>query len=71
LGNPNDAEAEITRLKDGRTALAFKAENAVDMETGAIGAGTTQLERQRSGEGRGVRFVDPLRAFCAKESGST
>ena len=39
--NPNDAEAEITRLKDGRTALAFKAENAVDMETGAIVAVTT------------------------------
>jgi transposase len=39
--NPNDPEAEITRLKDGRTALAFKAENAVDMETGAIVAVTT------------------------------
>src|SRR5258708_3011386 len=39
--NPNDAEAEITRLKDGRTALAYKAENAVDMETGAILAVTT------------------------------
>ena len=34
-------EAEITKLKDGRTALAFKAENAVDMETGAIVAVTT------------------------------
>ena len=39
--NPNDPEAEITRLKDGRTALAFKVENAVDMETGAIVAVTT------------------------------
>jgi transposase len=39
--NPNDPAAEITRLKDGRTALAFKAENAVDMETGAIVAVTT------------------------------
>ena len=39
--NPNDPEAEITRLKDGRTALAYKAENAVDMETGAIVAVTT------------------------------
>jgi transposase len=39
--NPNDAEAGITRLKDGRTAMAFKAENAVDMETGAILAVTT------------------------------
>ena len=39
--NPHDPEAEITRLKDGRTALAFKAENAVDMETGAIVAVTS------------------------------
>ena len=34
--NPHDREAEITRRKDGRTALAYKAEHAVDMETGAI-----------------------------------
>ena len=40
--NPHDEEAEITRLKDGRTALAYKTEQAVDMETGAIVAVTTQ-----------------------------
>ena len=34
--NPHDPEAEITRLKDGRTALAYKAEHALDMDTGAI-----------------------------------
>jgi transposase len=39
--SPSDAEAEITKLKDGRTGLAYKAENAVDMETGAIVAVTT------------------------------
>lgn len=39
--NPNDPEAEITRLKDGRTALAYKAEQAVDMRSGAIVALTT------------------------------
>ena len=39
--NPHDPEAEITRLKDGRTALAYKAEQAVDMESGAIVAVTT------------------------------
>jgi transposase len=39
--SPSDEEAEITKLKDGRTGLAFKAENAVDMETGAIVAVTT------------------------------
>jgi transposase len=39
--SPSDSGAEITKLKDGRTALAYKAENAVDMETGAIVAVTT------------------------------
>src|ERR1700676_648425 len=39
--SPSDDEAEITKLKDGRTALAYKAENAVDMETGAIVTVTT------------------------------
>ena len=39
--NPHDREAEITRLKDGRTALAYKAEHAVDMDSGAIVAVTT------------------------------
>jgi len=38
--NPSDPEAEITRLKDGRTGLAYKAEEAVDMGTGAIVAVT-------------------------------
>jgi transposase len=39
--NPHDPEAEITRMKDGRTALAYKAEHAVDMDTGAIVVVTT------------------------------
>ena len=39
--SPVDEEAEITKRKDGRTALAYKAENAVDMETGAMVAVTT------------------------------
>lgn len=39
--SPHEPEAEITRLKDGRTALAYKAEQAVDMETSAIVAVTT------------------------------
>ena len=39
--SPSDGAAEITKLKDGRTALAYKAENAMDMETGAIVAVTT------------------------------
>jgi hypothetical protein len=39
--NPHDPEAEITRMKDGRTALAYKAEHAVDLDTGAIVAVTS------------------------------
>src|SRR6202165_4944822 len=39
--SPADPEAEITKLKDGRTALAYKVEQAGDMETGAIVAVTT------------------------------
>jgi transposase len=39
--NPHDPEAEITKMKDGRTHLAYKAEQAVDLDTGAIVAVTT------------------------------
>lgn len=34
--SPVDPDAEIMKLKDGRTRLAYKAEHVVDMETGAI-----------------------------------
>lgn len=38
--NPNDPDAQITKMKDGRTHLAHKQEHAVDMDTGAIVAVT-------------------------------
>lgn len=40
--HPGDPDARITKMKDGRTHLAHKAEHAVDMETGAIVAVTLQ-----------------------------
>ncbi len=40
--NPHDPDAKITKMKDGRTHLAHKAEHAVDMKTGAIVAVTLQ-----------------------------
>jgi transposase len=40
--NPHDPDAKITRMKDGRTHLAHKAEHAVDLDTGAIVAVTVQ-----------------------------
>jgi len=38
--HPHDPDARITKMKDGRTHLAHKAEHAVDLETGAIVAVT-------------------------------
>ena len=40
--HPHDPDAKVTKMKDGRTHLAHKAEHAVDMETGAIVAVTLQ-----------------------------
>ena len=40
--NPYDPDAKVTKMKDGRTHLAHKAEHAVDLETGAIVAVTLQ-----------------------------
>jgi len=40
--NPHDREARITKMKDGRTHLAYKAEHAVDLETGVVVALTVQ-----------------------------
>lgn len=40
--HPYDPDARITKMKDGRTHLAHKAEHAVDLETGAIVAVTLQ-----------------------------
>ena len=34
--NPHDSEAGITKLKDGRTHLAYKPEHAVDLDTGIV-----------------------------------
>ena len=38
--NPGDPDAKITKMKDGRTHLAHKAEHAVDLDSGALVAVT-------------------------------
>jgi len=40
--HPQDPEARITKMKDGRTRLAHKLEQAADMDSGAIVAVTVQ-----------------------------
>src|SRR2546425_5932905 len=45
--NPHDPDARITKMKDGRTHLAHKAEHAVDLQTGAVLVVTLQEADQR------------------------
>ena len=40
--HPHDPDAKITKMKDGRTHLAHKAEHAVDLETGGVVSVTVQ-----------------------------
>ena len=40
--HPQDPDATITKMKDGRTHVAHKAEHAVDLETGAVVGVTVQ-----------------------------
>jgi transposase len=56
--NPHDPEAKVTKMKDGRTHLAHKAEHAVDLETGAIVAVTVQ----GADEGDTTTIVDTVTA---------
>jgi transposase len=48
--HPHDPDAKITKMKDGRTHLAHKAEHAVDLETGAIVGVTVQDADDGDGE---------------------
>jgi transposase len=47
--NPNDPDAQITKMKDGRTHLAHKAEHSVDLDSGAILAVTIKRIRETKG----------------------
>jgi transposase len=40
--HPHDPDARITKMKDGRTHLAHKAEHTVDLESGAVVAVTIE-----------------------------
>lgn len=54
--SPSDPDAKITKMKDGRTHLAHKAEHAVDLDTGAV-VGVTIQDAHR---GDTTTFPDTL-----------
>jgi len=56
--NPHDPEAEITKMKDGSTHFAYKAEHAVDLETGAVVA--VNLARGAAGDTETILETLPL-----------
>jgi transposase len=62
--NPHDPSARITKMKDGRTKLAHKAEHAVDLASGAVLAVTVQP----ADRGDTASYVETLNA-AQREAG--
>ena len=62
--HPGDPEARVTKMKDGRTRLAHKLEQAVDMESGVLTALTVQ-----SMEGGDVASLPRTLEEAAKQLG--
>jgi transposase len=58
--NPHDPDAKITKMKDGRTHLAHKAEHAVDLDTGAIVAVTVQPANRGDTESMGHTLCEVM-----------
>ena len=57
--SPDDPDARITKMKDGRTHLAHKAEHAVDLSSGALLAVTVQA----AGKGDTTTIFETLEAM--------
>ena len=51
--SPSDPDARITKMKDGRTHLAYKAENVVDLDTEAVLA--AGIEHADEGDSDGLK----------------
>jgi len=63
--HPDDPDARITKLKDGRTHLAHKAEHAVDMDTGALVAVTLQEAHQGDTTTLAATMLAATEQLCA------
>jgi len=75
--SPTDSDARVTKMKDGRTHLAHKAEHAVDLDTGAVVAvtlreadkgDTTTLDRTLCEAGEAVAELVGREAECHPDS---
>jgi len=62
--NRHDPDAKITKMKDGRTHLAHKAEHAVDLETGATVAVTVQPADRGDTTSIGETLCEVMETLC-------
>src|ERR1017187_6992784 len=67
--NPHDSDAEVMKMKHGSTHLAYKAEQAVDLDTGAIVAITTQ--GGAVGDTKSIEETLPAAGFAVAEQVAT
>src|SRR6202521_6057925 len=67
--NPHDGQAGVTKMKDGTTHLAYKAEQAVDLDTGAIVAITTH--GGATGDSESVQETLPAAGLAVAEQIAT
>ena len=67
--NPYDRDAAVTKMKNGATHLAYKAEQAVDLDTGAMVAITTQ--GGAVGDTTSVQETLPAAGFAGAEQIAT
>lgn len=63
--HPHDPDAQITKMKDGRTHLAHKVEHAVDLTTGALVAVTLHAAAQGDTTTLAATLVEATEQLCA------
>lgn len=69
--SPSDPDAQIAKMKDGRTHLAYKAEHAVDLESGLVLAATVHPATTPDGETLGESVLRAQQNVLAAGSDAT
>jgi transposase len=69
--NPSDPDAKITKMKDGRTHLAHKAEHAIDLDSGALVAVTLHGADVGDTTSLGETVVAAIEQAAAAQAGTS
>ena len=68
--NPSDPDAKITKMKDGRTHLAHKAEHAIDLDSGAMVAVTLHGAHTGDTTSLGDTVITAIEQLAAARDGA-